>query len=84
MIEAASPEVALSLVAATEDSIGLLLTDVVMPHLSGPELPVLYMSGYPAGMVMQGVVLDSSVRLLAKPFTTPDLLTTVEDVLRKK
>jgi two-component system cell cycle sensor histidine kinase/response regulator CckA len=95
VIEAASPEIALSLVAESEEPVALLLTDVVMPHLSGPELaerlkeirpelPVLYMSGYPAGMVMQGVVLDSSVRLLAKPFTTTELLTTIEDVLRKK
>jgi PAS domain S-box-containing protein len=93
VMEAASPEQALSLAATAERPIGLLLTDVVMPQLSGPELaerlkkerpqlPVLYMSGYPASMVMQGALLDSSVRLLPKPFTTADLLMNVEDVLR--
>jgi DNA-binding NtrC family response regulator len=92
VIEAASPDQALSLAADSGEPIALLLTDVVMPHLSGPELaerlkamrpelPVLYMSGYPAGMVMQGAMLDSSVRLIPKPFTTSDLLAHIDDVL---
>jgi DNA-binding NtrC family response regulator len=65
-----------------------------MPQLSGPELaeklrkirpamPVLYMSGYPASMVMQGSVVDSSMRLMPKPFTTTDLLTNIEAILGK-
>ena len=95
VIEAASPDQALALVAGTDEPIDLLLTDVVMPHLSGPEmaerlvlmrpgLPVLYMSGYPASMVMKGALPDSSVRLVLKPFTTADLLENIEDILRKK
>ena len=77
-----------------EGPIHLLLTDVVMPQISGPELaarlkkirpdvPVLYMSGYPASMIMQGDLLDGTVRLLAKPFTTADLLTNIEEILGK-
>ena len=94
VIEAASPEQALSLAAPAEEPIALLLTDVVMPQLSGPELaerlknirpdlPVLYMSGYPASMVMKGESLDATVRLLSKPFTTEQLLASIEEVLRK-
>ncbi len=95
VIEAASPDQALALVADSDEPIDLLLTDVVMPHLSGPEmaerlvlmrpgLPVLYMSGYPAGVVMHGALLDSSVRLLSKPFTTAELLATIQDILGKE
>lgn len=91
VIEAATPEEALSL-AASQEPITLLLTDVVMPKLSGPELAerlkkirpdlkVLYMSGYPASMVMQGAPLDATVRLIPKPFTTADLLAGIEEVL---
>jgi two-component system cell cycle sensor histidine kinase/response regulator CckA len=94
VIEAASPEQALALVANTDQTIALVVTDVVMPQLSGPELaeklrklrpemPVLYMSGYPATMVMQGSPVDSSMRLLPKPFTTADLLTNIEAILGK-
>ena len=93
VLEASSPDQALSIAADFDDSIALLLTDVVMPHLSGPELaeklrasradlPVLYMSGYPAGMVMHGATIDPSVRLVQKPFTTAELLEQVNDVLR--
>jgi two-component system cell cycle sensor histidine kinase/response regulator CckA len=94
VIEAASAEQALSTVTARGGQIDLLLTDVVMPHVSGPELaerlhktrpdlPVLYMSGYPASMVMQGAQPGTSVRLLPKPFTTASLLANVDEALRK-
>jgi CheY-like chemotaxis protein len=95
VVEAASPEQALSIAATIDRPIDLLLTDVVMPHLSGPELaerlhkarpdlPVLYMSGYPASMVMQGAQPAASVRLLPKPFTTAALLANVDEALRRK
>jgi hypothetical protein len=41
------------------------------------------MSGYPAGMMQDGV-LDPSVRLLAKPFTTADLLANIREVLEAR
>jgi DNA-binding NtrC family response regulator len=93
VIEAHLPEYALSL-AAADVPIDLLLTDVVMPQLSGPELaaqikkvrpelPVLYMSGYPSTMLMKGESLDPSVRLLPKPFTTAELLAGIEEVIGK-
>jgi CheY-like chemotaxis protein len=71
-------------------SIDLLLTDVIMPHLSGPELAkrlgrlvvkVLYMSGYTEdSMVRQGVV-DASVALLQKPIIPEALVRKVREVL---
>ena len=92
VLEAALPEEALSMATSSDERIALLLTDVVMPQLSGPELaerlrkmhpdlPVLYMSGYPASMVMQGCQPDASVRLLPKPFTTADLLANIDEIL---
>lgn len=95
VLEASALEQALALEAACEEPIPLLLTDVVMPRMSGPELAgrlkqirpdlqVLYMSGYPAGMIAQsGGTADTPVRLLAKPFTTADLLANIEDILGK-
>jgi two-component system, cell cycle sensor histidine kinase and response regulator CckA len=70
--------------------IDLLLTDVVMPRMSGPELAqrlrslrpgleVLYMSGYNDSRLLARGLEEQSVNLLSKPFT-PDAL--VEEVSR--
>ncbi|QIK68097.1 PAS domain-containing protein [Nocardioides sp. HDW12B] len=71
----------------------LLLTDVVMPGVSGPrlahllttrwpDLRVLYMSGYTDGMLAHHGVDSDTVRLLRKPFATEELLRAVADALR--
>ncbi|RAK36855.1 PAS domain S-box-containing protein [Actinoplanes lutulentus] len=62
-----------------------LLTDVIMPEMSGrrvaevihesrPELPVLYMSGYSNGLLGTTHVLDEDIAFIEKPFTAHDLL----------
>ncbi|MEU4560417.1 PAS domain S-box protein [Actinoplanes sp. NPDC023936] len=62
-----------------------LLTDVIMPGISGrrlaellherqPELPVLYMSGYSNGLLGTTHILDEDIAFLEKPFTAADLL----------
>jgi len=87
---AADPEAALAELGASERPPALLLTDVVLPGMSGvelaavarerfPELPVLYMSGYPrAGQRVPQIELDDQTRFLAKPFTPDQLYTAVE------
>ena len=71
--------------------IDLLLTDVVMPDMGGPELAshlallrpatrVLYMSGYPAG-VLEEDVLQAGSHYLPKPFSPDTLRRRVRDVL---
>jgi two-component system cell cycle sensor histidine kinase/response regulator CckA len=76
-------------------SIDLLLTDVVMPEVSGPklaeelsricpELRVLYMSGYPQGAVAQGGALGTDISYVEKPFTPASLLEKVREVIEPK
>ena len=95
IIEAATPEEALSLAASSDLPISLLLTDVVMPRISGPEmaarlrqirpdLPVLYMSGYPSSLVLQDGLIDPSMRLISKPFTTTELIAGVHEAMGRR
>jgi PAS domain S-box-containing protein len=83
---------ALDVVKQNTAKIDLLLTDVVMPHLQGPELAkqvaalhpeikVLYMSGYAQLMLGDGGILEEGVILVEKPFTEPVLLARVEQAL---
>ena len=91
VLEASTPEDALAF-AAGHEPISLLLTDVVMPRMSGPELahrlqgtrpelPVLYMSGYPSSLVLAGRAMPPAARLLSKPFTTLQLIERVQEAL---
>jgi DNA-binding NtrC family response regulator len=73
----------------------LLLTDVIMPGSSGPELferlarqrpdlKVLYMSGYTDDTVVVQGQLDAGVELLQKPFTADILNRRVREVLDRR
>ncbi len=84
VLEAASPAEALTLCEAHGAPIHLMLTDVVMPLLSGPELAarlapqrpamkILYMSGYTDEAIGPRGLLNPDLALLQKPFT-PDAL----------
>ena len=79
-------------VAAGAEHLDLLLTDVVMPGLSGkelaellaerrPGLPVLYMSGYSQDVIAHQGVLEEGVALVEKPFVAHDLLEAVRERL---
>jgi PAS domain S-box-containing protein len=72
--------------------VDLLVTDVVMPELSGRQLaeelwrvdralPVLFMSGYTADVIVHHGVLETGSALLQKPFTPSSLVAKVEEVL---
>jgi len=72
--------------------IHLLLTDVIMPGISGrelakrlsaqrPALRVLYMSGYTYNVIAQGGTLERGVAFLQKPFTPRVLVEKVREVL---
>jgi len=72
--------------------IHLLLTDVVMPRMSGsevpgrlapsrPEMKVLYVSGYAEGTIVHHGILDPGIAYLEKPLTPNTLLRKLREVL---
>jgi len=92
VLAAAAPEEALNLASAREGAIDLLITDVVMPGMSGrtlaarlaerrPGLRCLFMSGYTADVIAHRGVLDAGTDFLAKPFTRDELARKVREIL---
>src|SRR5579862_1166303 len=80
VIDAGDPATAILISNAHNGPIHLLLTDVVMPGMTGrelanhlsprrPEMRVLYMSGYTENAIGQNGTLDAGITLLQKPFT---------------
>ncbi len=91
VLEAEDGKAALKVIGASANPVDIALTDVVMKGMTGPELLLrlsesyprmkrIYMSGY-TGELVAGQGLDSSVRLLEKPFTRLGLLKTLDEVL---
>jgi CheY-like chemotaxis protein len=73
-------------------AVHLLLTDVIMPKMSGrelaaqfqrrfPEVRVLYMSGYASDAIVHHGMLDPGIDLLQKPYTPLALIRRVQEVL---
>ncbi|MBE7554085.1 MAG: PAS domain S-box protein [Anaerolineales bacterium] len=92
LLEAGNGQEALRLIAHYPDPIHLLLTDVVMPGISGkllaeelsrtwPDLKTLFMSGYTDEAIVQHGVLDSGVAFLQKPFSAMSLAVKLRSVL---
>ncbi len=92
VLEVDSAVAAIKLVRSIPEKIDLVITDVIMPAMSGVELGkqvqelrrgirVLYISGYAGEHLDNYVQFDSEVTLLAKPFTKAALLRTVRSVL---
>lgn len=84
-----SPAAALEIVKEHEGGIDLVVTDVVMPQMNGPQfyatlsesrpgLPVLYMSGYAEDLATRELAAGARGDLLRKPFTSEEFLLRVE------
>ena len=93
VIEARDGMEALGLVEKHEGAIDLLITDMVMPRMTGqelaarlkeqrPRLRMLYMSGYSERAAADSLRAEPGVRLLAKPFSRTALLRTVHELLK--
>jgi signal transduction histidine kinase/ActR/RegA family two-component response regulator len=92
VLEASDGDQALKVAGNHPGPIHLLITDVVMPHLSGPELVakissqrpetrVLYISGYTDDTVFRHGVLEGGVAYLQKPFNLAALAQKIREVL---
>jgi two-component system cell cycle sensor histidine kinase/response regulator CckA len=94
VLQAADGPSALELIRRHSDPIDLLLTDVVMPGMSGPEVAqavtsmrpgteVLYMSGYTDSAIGHHGVLEPGIAFLQKPFSADDLTRKVRSLLNE-
>ncbi len=92
ILVATSPTEALELTTDVT-TIDLLVTDVVMPDMNGPELydrlqekfpnmPVLFISGYTNSFVLHHGTLEEELSFLQKPFTAEQLLDRVHQILQ--
>ncbi len=92
IIEACSPAEGLQIASECGDTIHLLLADVIMPEMNGPELykrladmrsglKVLYMSGYTDNVIVHHGVINEGVNFLQKPFTINNLTRKVRMIL---
>ena len=87
-----SPANALSIAEKHEHPVHLLITDVVMPVMSGnqlkdrvkqffPDIKVLFMSGYTADAIAHRGFMDNNIHFLQKPFSNDSLAQKVRDIL---
>ena len=92
MLEACDGVAALATLRDHAGPIDLLLTDVVMPRMSGrelveqarplrPEMRILYVSGYSEEAIARQGQLTEGIELLAKPFTPAALTAKIRQLL---
>jgi two-component system cell cycle sensor histidine kinase/response regulator CckA len=92
VLEAKSGEAALELMGSTEETIDLLITDVVMPNMDGPalirevreihpDMKVIFISGYTEDAFRQRLDSDSEIHFLPKPFSLKQLAGKVKEVI---
>ena len=92
VLEAAEVNEAFRLCVENLSTIDLVLTDVIMPGMSGrmlaeriarlsPKLPVVYMSGYTDDAIVRHGILEENIIFLQKPFTPESLIGKVREAL---
>jgi PAS domain S-box-containing protein len=92
VITAANGRDAIEAASSHPGGIDLLVTDVIMPEMSGkeaadriqalyPSVRVLFMSGYSEGILSAEGVLETGINLLEKPFTEKSLLAMLREVI---
>jgi DNA-binding NtrC family response regulator len=92
VLTASTPDEAFTVAGAYTDEIKLLITDVVMPNMSGrdlakelialyPGLTSLFMSGYPSNIITPHGVLDDGINFIEKPFSIQALAAKVRQAL---
>jgi two-component system, cell cycle sensor histidine kinase and response regulator CckA len=92
VLVADDPEQGMKLIGEQQDEINLLLTDLILPGMSGrelvdrvtkekPEMRVLFMSGYSDEAVARHGILEPGLAFLQKPFSRDALVRKVRDVL---
>ena len=93
--QASSRDEAASLGGSEGPGLDMVLTDVVMPGISAPDLvdvirsahpglPIAFMSGYAADPARGGRPLPDDIPLIAKPFDAPALLRAVRDTIDRR
>ena len=84
---------ALEIARSHEETIDLLITDVVMPGINGkelsdqtiklfPRMKVLFVSGYTSDLLKGHDIAEGSMSFLAKPFNTKQLLQRIDELLK--
>jgi two-component system, cell cycle sensor histidine kinase and response regulator CckA len=92
VLSAPTPKDAADIAATTTENISLLISDVVLPQMSGravadqilpskPGMRVLFMSGYTDNAIVHHGVLDEGTPFIQKPFTPQGLARKVREVL---
>jgi len=95
VITAVTPADALRSAKEYSGHIDLVLSDVVMPQMSGPDLikrllsihpkaEALFMSGYTADVIAQRGVFAEGVAFIQKPFSAQELVARVREVLERR
>ncbi|MEJ2543209.1 MAG: PAS domain S-box protein [Calditrichaceae bacterium] len=95
VISADGPINAIKIFKRNKQNINLLMTDVVMPDMSGielkeeitkedPSMRILYMSGYASNIVVDYGILEDGLNFIQKPFTMKNLNKQIQEILGLK